>query len=601
MIRICCLCCLMMGFSPLHAVDSLKAAAYTMTPSERIGVTDKKSVRRACEQHVSGASDAVWNAKPTDTPSERIGVTDKESVPRACEQHVSGASNAVWNAKPTDTPSEGICVTDKESVQRACEQHVSGASDTVWDAKPEEGWRVRSILLGLGNDNITYGIARNNDDRLSFGARIVVDAPIWWVELDFEGYTNRGWRTDWQEPSTFYDGRYDIIRLGYGMRFQPLKNILPVWMEIKISPYGGLNFSGNLGLVKIQNAFHKLINRPYLTIPYDAGTTPVRISAELNIGISLAGKWKLPNTENGFLSAAVEMKSRNIPAFETSQKAELSLNLLSGDLPVIRVWGGWQWTQSHIDWPTEGLIAQASAGPSLGFDVRAGILAVKYYVNPSNRIGYGVVSVDAGILLRKPTWKRSEVFITMGIGYSMGRSLHIFKFNANMIRIPGLSLVTTVQYKGGPLDSHDEETNPQNPRKRSNNSSWIVSAEWQPPDGLCGGWVAPYVSAGLGVRIWDMVEHTNHIRTGAAMGPLNVIYDGARPLVDLEVGLRFIPLGAVKAGNTAYQLELSAGGAYVFGTEKIRRELEMADPAFLNQIQPWMYRFSICLRYGIDL
>ena len=549
--------------------------------------------------HVSETSDA-GSAQKTEESSEGILREAKESEERACITHVSGTSDA-GSAQKTEESSEGICHIGKEAAQRACERHVSAADDAVCVAKTEEDWGIRSILVGFGNDNITYGIARNNDDRLSYGARIVADAPKWWAELDFEGYTNRGWRTDWQEPSSFYDGRYDVIRLGYGMRFQPLAKILPSWMEIKLSPYAGVHLAGNLGLVAVQNAFHKIINRPYLTITYDEGTTPVHASMELSLDLSIAGRWKLPRTEKGSFSFAMEAKSRNIPTFETSQESGLSLNLLSDGLPVIRVWGGWRWTQSHIGWTTERLMAEESTGPLIGFDVRAGVLAIKYHVNPSTRVGYGIISVDAGLLFREPSWRRSEVFITMGAGYSMGRSLHIFKFNTNMMRIPGLSLVATVQYKGGPLDPRDEEGNPQNPRKRSNNSSWILSAEWQSPDGWWNGWVTPYASAGIGIRIWDLVEHTNHIKTGAASGPLTVIYDGARPLVDLEAGLRIIPPGLIKAGNTAYQIELSAGGTYVFGTEDIRREIAGADYVFISQIQPWMYRFSICLHYGIDL
>ncbi len=516
---------------------------------------------------------------------------------------MSAAGDAAYGATFAETASEGICAIDKETAQRACIAHVSAAGDAAYGAKTEEKdvWGVRSILLGFGNDNITYGIARNNDDGLSYGARVVVDAPIWWAELDFEGYTNRGWRSNWADPTTFHDGRYDVIRLGYGMRFQPLRKVVPSWLEITASPYVGLHLAGNLGLVEVQNIFHKIINRPYLTITYDEGTTPVHASAELNLDLSIAGKWKLSKTESGFLAMAIEATSRNIPAFETSQEVGLSLNLLSGALPVIRIWSGWQWVQSHIAWPTEQLIAKEMTGPLLGFDVRVGLLSIQYSANPSNRVGYGIVSVDAGILFGKPTWKQSEVFITMGAGYSMGRSLHIFKINTNVLKVPGLSIVTTIQYKGGPLDPEDEETNSQNPRKRSNNSSWILSAEWQLPDGIWNGWVTPYVSAGAGVRTWDLVEHTNHISSGDIPGPVKVIYDGVRPLVDLEVGFRVIPPGLIKAGNTTYQIELSVGGTYVFGTQSILQKIAGEAPVFLDQIQPWMYRFGICLHYGIDL
>lgn len=467
-------------------------------------------------------------------------------------------------------------------------------------------WKVRSILIGFGNDNVTYGIARNNDDRLSYGARVVVDAPIWWTELDFEGYTNRGWRKDWTKPATdgnFYEGRYDVFRIGYGMRFHPFAQQLPSWLQFNASPYAGLYLAGNLGLVEVQNTFHKIIHRPYLKITYDEGTTPIRASAELSLDLSFAGRWHLRKTESGSFSVAIEASTVNVPAIQTSQEVGLSLNLLSGDLPVIRIWSGWQWMQSYTDWPTQRLMAQESTGPLLGFDVRAGLLAVKYYANPSTRVGYGIVSVDAGMFLRKPTWKASEVFITMGMGYSMGNSLHIFKFNTNIRQVPGLSIVTNVHYKGGPLDPKSEESDPTSPRKRSNNSSWFLSAEWQMPQGLWNNWVTPYVSAGVGVRLWDLVEHTNHIQDDSIDEPLKVIYDGMRPLVDMEIGVRIIPPGLIKAGNTTYQIELSAGATYVFATKNIMETLtaKNADQLFLNQIQPWMYRFSICLRYGIDL
>lgn len=56
---------------------------------------------------------------------------------QACEQHVSGASDAVVALK-AEEPSEGICVEDKKEPTRACERHVSKGDDAVSNAKAEE-------------------------------------------------------------------------------------------------------------------------------------------------------------------------------------------------------------------------------------------------------------------------------------------------------------------------------------------------------------------------------------------------------------------------------------------------------------------------------
>lgn len=469
----------------------------------------------------------------------------------------------------------------------------------VSEESSAQGWIPRSILFGFGNDNITYGIARNNDDGLSYGGRILVEAPLWWAELAFEGYTNRGWKTTWDADAEPYQGRYDVARLGYGMHLSPLRTMTPSWADISVRPYFGLHLAGNLGLVEIQNRFHKIINRPYLTIDYDAPIGDPLVSAELGAIVSVGSIWNLAGSAQGKISLAVDGQAEVITGFETQERIGVLFSLLAADTQVVSFKAGWIWQQGMTQWPTQRLMSVLKTGPVIGFDIRAGLLAVEFSANPAIRSGYGIVSIDAGVLMRTPTWRRSDLDIAMGAGYLLGRSVHLLKIEAPIATVPGLSVVGSVQYKGGPLDPEGEEDEPEAPRKRSNNASWIASARWRAPERFSEGWVVPYGQAGVGFISYDMIEHINHIADSTA--PVRVVFGGLRPLVDIEAGLSIIPQGAILSGNSTYRLELGVGLSHVFGTGGILQAIEGEAEVFSSVVRPWMARMFLCLTAGIDL
>lgn len=54
-----------------------------------------------------------------------------------------------------------------------------------------------NILLMTGNDKFNYGISRNDDDQLSYSFDFKVESPLWYLQFDANGFTDRGYREGW--------------------------------------------------------------------------------------------------------------------------------------------------------------------------------------------------------------------------------------------------------------------------------------------------------------------------------------------------------------------------------------------------------------------
>ena len=57
--------------------------------------------------------------------------------------------------------------------------------------------KIERILLGTGNDMWTMGLSRNDDDQLSYSALFSIEFKNAYLNAEFQGITNRGYKNGW--------------------------------------------------------------------------------------------------------------------------------------------------------------------------------------------------------------------------------------------------------------------------------------------------------------------------------------------------------------------------------------------------------------------
>ena len=99
--------------------------------------------------------------------------------------------------------------------------------------------------MGTTNDKFAYGISQNRDDQLTATNEIHIILPYVFVDVELNSITNRGYKSDMNNPATFSSGRYDelIFKTGTKVNFLD-KNIF----EIDFIPEIGFGFLGNFGM-----------------------------------------------------------------------------------------------------------------------------------------------------------------------------------------------------------------------------------------------------------------------------------------------------------------------------------------------------------------
>ena len=67
------------------------------------------------------------------------------------------------------------------------------------------------FFLATTNDKFSYGISENKDDQLTASNEIHIIFPYLFLDINLNGITNRGYKSNILDPSTFENGRYDEI------------------------------------------------------------------------------------------------------------------------------------------------------------------------------------------------------------------------------------------------------------------------------------------------------------------------------------------------------------------------------------------------------
>ncbi len=469
-------------------------------------------------------------------------------------------------------------------------------------------WIPESVLIGTGNDKWTFGLSRNNDDQLSYSGNIRVEAPVWTLSLDLNGFTNRGWKDKWYtdtedpNPGHWYNGRYDTIDLAFALRWSPFST--DHW-QMEVSPRVGFLMAGNYGFVWFQNLIHKISHIHSVSLPYEPGSY---FAPKASAKISFSGFWGLPTerSKTTNFGARVSFDTENNIGFETSQYVGMDLFLQRDREQLLSVSLGYIWYQQHTDWKTQKLALWSAQGLRLGFQINAGALSVDYWYAMQGAFGYTRYYIDVMSFFQKSNWSENDLIITLATSRIFEQNYHTLEFQKQLFGSRWSLLSTNRYIAGNPVDKKDEASDDPNKfaRLKLAFSLWTVGVKYEFPDQWSKGWCTPFASLGLGMERFEFAILDNMIQEDKL--PWWTLAEYAF-IVDAEIGVSLFPSGMIKAGNASYRLILSGGLTWIPAAKDISAMIVLSrlskyyDEEDLERVYYFLPRFTVGVQIGFDL
>lgn len=415
-------------------------------------------------------------------------------------------------------------------------------------------WTPDALLLGAGNDRWGLGLVRNDDDQLSYSVNAELSAPMWFLSLEIDGITNRGWREGWSvsdstinaDSSGFFSGRIDYASLLAGLRLSAFEGS---HYSLFLEPGLGVSLAGDLYSDAVQNLIHRLSDRPELVLSYDfTGLRPYLYQSLL-----LRNSLKVAELENSALMLSLDGFAEASYGFTSTEKVSLELSFGSSE-ELLSFSFGYQLNQSCSDSATMSLYSEFINGWYYDLMIKAGALRLEYHTFLKSNFGYGSISVDALSLFSDSRWKQSDLTLHYGKSWMLSRS-----FNVLSLEVPlkqGLSLAVAMK-----SDTGKQYDNPDYPdvRLTRNNLLALAGVRYSYELEAIDCWVTPSAKLSAGVLRLQYHELYNMDSTSVASVPYESIGPRYSFVLDGEVSLTILPPGLLRSGSADMQLTLACG------------------------------------------
>ena len=494
------------------------------------------------------------------------------------------------------------------------------ASEFLDEFTRKESYIPDHVVIANGNDMYSYGISRNDDDQLSYSFDVQIEAPLWQLRFDANGFTNRGWRDgcDVRDSSVKYTpgasvirGRYDSLETVLGLKLRPLEEDF----YVHIYPEFGFALVGDYGWEWGQNIIHRIAHIHEVELPYDndgAKHVFAMLNGRANIGYKFF-KFQATN-----LIAEIEASTKNSLGYLTENQilARLSVSTKTHDLLGVHL--GYMYASSVGDVPsyTRDLYVRYVNGLRFGFTIDTGILSLKYTSTISSGYGYGYIGLDVMGFFRPKTWEKSEIYTRVAFVSLYDRSMHYIS-----VGIPAFGHFDVIAKNsnagGDPISPKEEQTEDlfKIMRKKRDYSFTAFGLRYNFPD-FAKGFVAPYIEFSAGVQVFKLYELFNQLDDsvmeyhGWVTPSWMVGYKNFFGLLNLEGGVTLLPDDLLVFGDTSIQIDLFGGVNLVVGGDDLEiyvyryldRLWDGKDIPKYTEFWPRVFPyFGIGVKFGFDL
>ena len=448
------------------------------------------------------------------------------------------------------------------------------ASEFLDSFKDRKNYIPDNIFLFTGNDKFNYGISRNDDDQLSYSFDFKVEAPLWYLQFDANGFTDRGYRDGWDmrhqdeycvQDSHVIRGRYDSLETVVGLKLRPLEDDF----YLHIYPEIGFALMGDYGWEWGQNAVHRMLGIHEVDLPYEKDgvqTARLMLDGRVNFGYKFL-KFKRTN-----LIAEVEASTKNYMGFGSENQILGRISISTETHDLIGFHFGYMFAESMGDesWYTHELYYRYLRGWRVGFTIDTGILFLKYTGTPESGFGYGYFGFDVMGFFEPKTWEETDAYLS----FSKARFYSSF-YNYISVGIPfreNFAFVIKNAYLGGnPIDKKEEEHADLNKvdRFKREYSSAAIGIRYNLPS-FASGFVTPYLELTGGLQIYKIYALFNQLDDeviSETIYPQSFLFEYGHyyPLLSLEGGITVLPDGFLAFQDTSCQFEIFGGVNCLFG------------------------------------
>ena len=436
------------------------------------------------------------------------------------------------------------------------------------------------FFLATTNDKFSYGISENKDDQLTASNEIHVIFPYLFLDINLNGITNRGYKSNILDPSTFENGRYDEIITKAGTTINFLNTS---YFELDFIPEIGFCLLGNFGMEFEQNLNHKSGTIDAVILEYEIFEKP--------FVPLINSKFVFSYKPINFIKTQLSFSSYNIFSYYTEQN--FCINAILGRKTTFNVFAGYTWNQSQNLSSTLKSYKNVTNGINYGFNLDTGLVKLDFINYAKTKYGLGVINVDF-MSFSKHNWKNSDIHFFTGLTYFMDTEFLENKIQIDFVH--NFSFYLNNKYVSG------FKSNKINPSEYRYERDYVLNTfgiKYEQPLSFIKNWITPYVELGTGTAYFKVQKLANHIPSSN--------YDSYEYdskvfwQMEANIGLDIIPEGKLNFGNSSYQVTVFVGTTFIpdyeNATKQIQKDTYRAENWSLN---PFEFRYGVAVHFGVD-
>ena len=436
------------------------------------------------------------------------------------------------------------------------------------------------VFLATTNDKFSYGISENKDDQLTASNEIHIIFPYLFLDINLNGITNRGYKSNILDPSTFENGRYDeiITKAGTTINFFNTS-----YFELDFISEIGFCLLGNFGMEFEQNLNHKSGTIDAVILEYEIFEKPF---APL-----INSKFVFSYKPINFIKTQLSFSSYNIFSYYTEQN--FCINAILGRKTTFNVFAGYTWNQSQNLSSTLKSYKNVTSGFNYGFNLDTGLVKLDFINYEKTKYGLGVISIDF-MNFSKHNWINSDIHFFTGLTYFMNT-----EFLENKIQIDfvdNFSFYFNIKYVSG---FKTNTVNPSDYRFERDYFINTIGVKYEQPLGFIQNWITPYIELGTGIASFGIQKLANHIPDSTYDS-----YDYDTKYfwqIESNIGFDIFPQGKLNFGNSTYSFTVFVGTIcipdYINATKQIKLDTYRTKDWSLK---PFEFNYGFAVHLGLD-
>lgn len=434
-------------------------------------------------------------------------------------------------------------------------------------------------FLSTTNDRFSFGITQNKDDQYTASTEFHLFFPYFFCDLEVNSYTNRGYKSDLSDSSTFSKGRYDELFFRTGTKINLLKT---QFSTIDVIPSLGFDYLGNLLFEDIQNIYHKMKKIPPVSLGYDKFSHPIAPVLDFCFNYSV--------NYFPFITNLVTFETDDNIFYSSNKKLKIS-TIIGKDKTLFDFYCGYNWNNLFCNSTTFTLAQNVTNGTNIGFCLDTGFYKFDYTGYLSYLYGTGTLSFDF-LCLKKHNWDKTDIILSSGLSYIFSTEYLI-----NTIELPSdnnFSFFLSSKYVSG---FKINSVNPDLPyRTERDYEINEIGFRYRIP---CINWISPYIELGTGIATFRIQKLYNHI-------PDSPYYSkdlGTKNFWEIEscIGIDLIPEGLLVLGSASYQFTFFAGTTYIPDFKKASQYIKKDNYRKENwELTPFSFTYGFAITFGLD-